>query len=109
MKNNYGLPVVELKRIFERDKVCVYCKKIMKSHKINNKRSDWFTIEHLNYRPPYNNPETVTICCWGCNSSRGNKKIRDWFKTQYCIDKNINSKTVSSPVKKYLVKVEDKE
>ncbi len=74
MKNNYGLPIDRLLAIFERDTVCVYCKKAMKEHGENNKRADWFTIEHLNYLPPWNNPETVTICCWGCNSSRGNKK-----------------------------------
>jgi hypothetical protein len=108
MKNNYGLPKIELQKIFERDSVCVYCKKVMKSHIINNLRSDWFTIEHLNYVAPWNNPDTVTICCWSCNSSRGNKKIRDWFKTQYCLNKNINYSTVSNVVQEYLTKIEDK-
>lgn len=107
MKNNYGLPKTELQKIFERDKVCVYCRKIMKSHESNNLRTDWFTIEHLNYALPWNNPETVTICCWSCNSSRGNKKIRDWFNTQYCINKNITENTVSKTVQNYLLEVED--
>lgn len=109
MKNNYGLPKIELQKIFERDSVCVYCKKIMKSHNSNNQRADWFTIEHLNYVPPWNNFKTVTICCWSCNSSRGNKKIREWFNTSYCINKNINEKTVATPVREYLIEVEDKE
>ncbi len=109
MKNNYGLPKVELQKIFERDKVCVYCKKEMKNHSADNKRADWFTVEHLNYLPPWNNPTTVTICCWACNSSRGNKKIRDWFKTPYCVDRDIKENTVSKPVQKYLIEVEDNE
>ncbi len=109
MKNNYGLPKDKLKSIFDRDKVCVYCHKQMKEHLKFNNRSDWYTIEHLNYLPPWNNPETVTICCWSCNSSRGNKKIRDWFKTTYCVDRNIKEKTVSKQVQKYLIEVEDKE
>lgn len=109
MKNNYGLNKIELKKIFERDKSCVYCHKVMKSHDVKNSRSDWFTIEHLNYLPPWNNPATVTICCWACNSSRGNKKIRDWFKTTYCMNKNIKKSTVSKPVQTYLIEVEDKE
>lgn len=107
MKNNYGLPNVELQKVFERDSVCVYCKKVMKNHIDSSDRADWFTIEHLNYLPPWNNIETVTICCWSCNSSRGNRKIRDWFKTSYCLDKNINENTVALPVKQYLVGVED--
>lgn len=109
MKNNYGFLSEELQKIFERDKVCVYCKKDMKSHDADNKHADWFTIEHLNYLPPWNNIETVTICCWSCNSSRDNKKLREWFTTSYCIDKEININTVSKPVRKYIVNIEDKE
>lgn len=109
MKNNYGLPKKELQKIFERDKLCVYCKKQMKPHNPSNQRADWFTIEHLNYVAPWNNPATVTICCWSCNSSRGNKKIRDWFKIPYCVDKNIHENTVSRVVQKYILEVEDKE
>ena len=107
MKNNYGLPREKLQKIFERDQVCVYCKKIMTEHNNKNQRTDWFTIEHLNYLPPYNNPETVVMCCWGCNSSRGNKKIRDWFKKPYCTNKNINENTVAKPVQKYIQNIED--
>lgn len=109
MKNNYGLPKTELQKIFERDRVCVYCKKEMLAHIPSNPRNDWYTIEHLNYLPPWNNPSTVTICCWSCNSSRGNKKIRDWFKTSYCLDKKINEKTVSKFVYRYILGVEDKQ
>jgi hypothetical protein len=32
----------------------------------------------------------------------GKKKLQDWFKTPYCIAKNINEKTVAKPVKDYL-------
>lgn len=108
MKNNYGLPTDKLQKIFERDKVCVYCKKVMVSHDKQNVRADWFTIEHLNYLPPWNNPETVTICCWSCNSSRGNKKIRDWFKTSYCLSRNISINRVAVRVRKYIENIEDK-
>jgi len=109
MKNNYGLPGKDLDVIKERDGVCVYCKKQMLEHVSGNQRSDWYTIEHLNYLPPWNNPKTVVICCWSCNSSRGNKKIRDWFKTEYCLSRNINDKTVTKTVKNYILTVEDKE
>jgi hypothetical protein len=107
MKNNYGLQRQELIKIKNRDKNCVYCKKKLLEHTTNNKRNDWHTIEHLNYLPPWNNHETVVMCCWSCNASRGNKKIRDWFKTEYCISKNINESTVTSEVKEYITKIED--
>lgn len=52
--------------------------------------------------------EEVVICCGSCNSSRGIKKIRDWFRTKYCIDKNINENTVADPVRKYLNRRKEK-
>lgn len=81
----------------------------MIDHQANSKRGDWYSIEHLNYLPPWNNPKTVTICCWSCNSSRGNKKLMNWFKTQYCLDRNINENTVAEPVRKYIRAIENKE
>ena len=109
MKNSYGLPGVELDKIRIRDKTCVYCHKALLSHSVSNPRKDWYSIEHLNYLPPWNNPETVVICCWSCNSSRGSKKIRNWFKTPYCLLRNINERTVTETVRNYINKIEDKE
>lgn len=102
MSNKYGIPEDELKKIRARDKVCVYCRKAMIDPGTSGWRGDWATIEHLNYLPPWNDPTTVVICCWSCNSSRGNKKLPDWFKASYCMKKNINEKTVAEPVKRYI-------
>ena len=52
----------ELQKIFERDKACVYCHKTMIGHGANGQRGDWYSIEHLNYLPPWDNPKTVAIC-----------------------------------------------
>lgn len=106
MFNKYGIPPDALDRIISRDKACVYCHKVMDDHRGN--RADWWTIEHLNYLPPWNNPETVTICCWSCNASRSDMKLRDWFKTKYCVDKNINLNTVAEDVLRYVIDVENK-
>lgn len=102
MSNKYGIPEEDLKKIKARDKTCVYCQKTMINHGAEGWRGDWATIEHLNFLPPWNNPATVAICCWSCNSSRGNKKLLDWFKAPYCIERNINEETVEEPVKEYL-------
>lgn len=102
MSNEYGIPVRDEKDIRERDKTCVYCRKVMIDHSENGRRSDWSTIEHFNSLPPWNDPSTVAICCWSCNSSRGDKKLLDWFKTPYCFKRNINEKTVAEPVVKYI-------
>lgn len=102
MANKYGIPEDELQKIRARDKTCVYCHKSMWEPQANISRKDWATIEHLNYLPPWNNSKTVAICCGSCNSSRGIKKLTDWFKSPYCIDKNINEKTVAKPVREYI-------
>ena len=104
MPNKYGIPEERLKKIRTRDKTCVYCHKVMIDPSISGQRGDWATIEHLNHLPPWNNPDTVAICCGSCNSSRGKKKLLDWFEMPYCTEKNINSETVAEPVKEFIQK-----
>jgi len=70
-------------------------------------RRDSSTIEHLNFDGPFHwsdglQADDIVICCGSCNSSHGLKKLAEWFKTQYCIEKNINAETVAEPVKSYL-------
>ena len=108
MSNKYCIPEEELKKIRARDVTCVYCHKVMDSSHTEKGYVDWTTIEHLNHLPPWNDPTTVAICCGSCNSSRREKTLMDWFKTQYCIEKNINTQTVAEPVKEYIRKMKDK-
>ena len=106
MGNIYGLPEKELERIRARDKKCVYCHKKMADPKSDAWRGDWATIEHLNHLPPWNNPDTVAICCSSCNSSRGNKTIISWFESRFCKEKNISLESVAKPVRDYVKKYE---
>ena len=106
MKNQYGLGEGELEEVYNRYDTCVYChKKMIKPYRKGNHK-DSATIEHLNHLPPWDNIETVAFCCGSCNSSRSNKRIVDWFKTQYCLDKEINYNTVVNFVKNYIDKYE---
>jgi hypothetical protein len=107
MSNKYGISRDDEGRIRTRDETCAYCHKKMIDPKLGGPRSDWATIEHLNYLPPWDNSVTVVICCGSCNSSRGIKKILDWFNTPYCLEKKINLENVTKPVKNYVDLVED--
>jgi len=107
MKNKYGLPEDKLNKIRERDKDCVYCHKKMINPSDGGFCGDWATIEHLNCLPPWNNPNTIAICCGSCNSSRGDKKLSDWFKSAYCIERNIKKETVAESVQEYIRFIED--
>ncbi len=107
MLDKYGLYEKDKEEVRTRDKFCVYCHKEMICPYDSNNRKNSATIEHLNHLPPWNNPKTIAYCCGSCNSSRGPKKIRDWFETKYCLEKNININTVAEPVRKYILEIED--
>lgn len=116
-KYHYGIPKQDLLAIKKRDINCVYChKKILVPNSTNN-RKDWATIEHLNYKSDWDSVKDfvtsgksatsiVAMCCFSCNSSRGSRPIKLWFKTQYCKDKNITIDSVSSVVKEFINKYE---
>lgn len=106
-KNKFGIPENVLSKIRARDKACVYCRKTMLYPYRTNNRADSATIEHLNFDGPFSwncglQARDIVLCCGSCNSSRGEKKLTEWFKTQYCIDRNIRENTVAAPVRGYL-------
>ena len=107
MSNIYGLPEEKLEQVRRRDTKCVYCHKEMVTPHPDKSYRDWATIEHLNHLPPWDNPNTIAICCGSCNSSRRNKTILDWFKSNYCIERNISVSTVTQPVRDYIMKYEN--
>lgn len=113
-KKNFGIPDDALSEIMERDKQCVYCGKVMINPYSTENRRDSATIEHLSPDPPFHiskgmKADNIAMCCGSCNSSRGAKKMSDWFKSSYCISKNINENNVAEPVKNYLKRLEEKE
>lgn len=102
MSNKYDISKEDEKEIRARDKTCAYCHREMKAFTTKGSRKDSATIEHLNNDGPFNNKFNLAICCGSCNSSRGDKDLLAWFKTSYCIEKNINKDTVAEPVKEYI-------
>lgn len=106
MGNKYGLPEDAVDRVRARDKQCVYCGKDMVKPRRGTSTRDWATIEHLNHLPPWDNPETIAICCGSCNSSRGPKPILEWFASDYCRERGIGPTTVAQPVLDYIRRYE---
>ena len=113
IKTKYGIPQNDLDTIVERDADCVYCHKQMLNPWSQMNREDSVTIEHLNHRQDWNSvesylrdglsvPTIIAICCGACNSSRGSKSLRDWFKTDYCVGKKLDYVTVSPVVRNYI-------
>lgn len=106
-RNKFGIPEDVLSRIRSRDQTCVYCGREMLHPYATKTASYCATIEHLNRFGPFYwrdglQEEHLALCCGSCNSSRGVKRLLDWFATPYCVERNINSDTVAAPVKEYL-------
>ncbi len=71
--NEFKLTQGDIKNIFERDKVCVYCK-----------RKDNLELDHIvpiskGGKSIFNN---FVVACRYCNSSKSNKDVFDWCKNQ---------------------------
>lgn len=101
MSNTYGISKQDEREIRARDKKCVYCRIRMKQSSRARGPSE-ATIEHFNNDGPFKKRYNLAICCRRCNSSRRDKSLSDWFKTEYCLKKKINEKMVAKPVKEYL-------
>lgn len=101
--NNWGIPDWLEKEVRERDKTCVYCG-IQMIEKVPQRgpRNAIATWEHIVNDASIISPENIARCCWGCNSSKGTKKLSDWIESSYCKKRGINKNTVAEVVKEAL-------
>lgn len=104
MSNTYGISEEVEEEIRARDKRCVFCHVSMR-HASRTRGASDATIEHFNNDGPLGKKYDVAICCRGCNSSKGTKKLLAWFETPYCRKRLINEKTVGKPAKEYVRRV----
>ena len=118
MRTKTTTPTKEvMAKIRFRDEVCVYCNKNFDRDHCMESRNDWDTIEHLNHRQDWDSvgdymregkpvEEIVAYCCWECNTNRGAKSLKEWFKEDYCKNNNINYDKVTQAVRDYIDKFE---
>lgn len=99
IKSKYGISGKTLEDLRLRDQNCVYCRVPMPHWKDKTNPMDFATIEHI--YPPGNDPTWVSWCCNGCNINH-QKSLREWFKSPYCIAKNINEQTVAPIIREFL-------
>ncbi len=95
--NNWNIPEELEKEIIKRDKACVYCGARFGSSKDPRRtRASW---EHIINDANIINSENIALCCFGCNASKGTKKLSDWIKSDYCKRKGITYDTVADVIK----------
>lgn len=99
--NEYGIREDELKKLWLRDKKCVYCRVKLKRYNRKGNVGDKATIEHIDNVVRHKGGN-LCLCCNSCNASKGVKRLAGWFKSQYCKDNNIGPKTVAPVVKKWI-------
>jgi hypothetical protein len=98
--NKWGIPEKIEKTFLLRDKQCVYCQ-VLFSKKARKTTASW---EHIINDIRITSLENIALCCVSCNASKSTKSLKEWFKTNYCIDNNINENTVAQVVKNHILK-----
>src|SRR5437763_9157079 len=107
MGNQFRIPREVEYRLRRKFKTCAYCRCRMRAHLgVRGCPGDKATIEHLNRLGsafwPHVPERHLVIVCGRCNSSRGEKRLTDWFTSTYCREKSINPRTVATRVRHYL-------
>jgi len=97
MANNWNIPDWLEKEVRERDKNCVYCRVEFTPSKISKKTtSSW---EHIINDAKIVTRENISLCCCGCNASKGQKNLSNWLQSKYCKDRDISLNTVAPIIK----------
>lgn len=93
----WRIPNDRAHRVIDRDKKCVYCgvKMSLRKERLPQKA----TWEHIDNNDKNVSENNIALCCLGCNSSKGKKKLWDWFK-----EKGISTKAVAGIVRNYVQK-----
>lgn len=99
MTSNWKIPSEMEMRIRKRDKCCVYCHVRFRGNK-----GDKATWEHIDNNANNISEKNIALCCRSCNSSKGNKKLLDWFDSEYCKNNKINERTVANVIKRWIKK-----
>ncbi len=97
MANKWGIPKEVEQVVLERDKVCVYCGVVFTSDRKFKK--SW---EHIINDVSIATIENITLCCVGCNASKGAKLLQDWIDSPKTQKRGISRATLSPIVLKAL-------
>jgi hypothetical protein len=93
MANNWNIPDWLEKEVRERDKTCVYCGDEFTPAKISKKSAaSW---EHIINDAQIVTRENITLCCCGCNASKGQKQLSVWLQSKYCKERGITPDSVA--------------
>jgi hypothetical protein len=98
--NRWGIPDWLENEVKSRDRKCVYCgiQMIERMSPVGSRKA-LATWEHIINDSSIITCENIARCCVSCNSSKGTKKLTDWFQSSYCKKRGINKDTVAEVVR----------
>lgn len=99
--NRWNIPDWLEREVKDRDTHCVYCRVEFGSSE--HDRTSAATWEHIVNDATIVTRENIARCCFGCNSSKGTKRLSDWLESDYCRKRGITRDTVAEVVKRALM------
>lgn len=97
MANNWGIPLDVEAAVLARDKSCVYC-----GVEFTNERKFKRSWEHVINDVTIATIDNITLCCVGCNASKGAKLLHDWINSPLAKKRGISRETLSPVILKAL-------
>ncbi len=94
MANPWKIPKEIEELVLERDQVCVYC-----GCEFGNERAKKKSWEHIINDINIRTLENISLCCVGCNASKGNKLLKDWLHSENARKRGINNETIADVIK----------
>ena len=73
----WNIPEDVALRVIERDTYCIYCGCDF-DYTIRAKKPSW---EHIINNIKLNDVNNISLCCVGCNASKGTKDLNEWLVT----------------------------
>lgn len=101
MANKWNIPADVEALVRERDKSgCVYCGNPFLSPAPSKAAApSW---EHIINDLSLVTAENIALWCIGCNSSKGQKTLRDWLGSPYCLRRGISIDTLAPVARRHL-------
>jgi len=101
--NSWNIPDSLEREVRARDKKCVYCGvEMLQKIPHASPRNAVATWEHIINDVRITTRENIALCCWACNSSKGEKALEDWLRSTYCLKRGVTESTVADIVKDVL-------
>ena len=100
--NRWNIPAALEKEVVARDTSCVYCGVAFGQQEASfRNRPSW---EHIVNDAKIVTKENISLCCRGCNSSKGAKALSAWLQSKYCFTRGIRFETVAPVVRESILR-----